>query len=402
MIQMHPAVRIAWSLANGEALAAGSRMIEPVHFLLATLKLLAPDFREQGLDAGLSQSLMDEVCTDARSARPLLGNSDADIRAARRALRRELRSGAEPLPQQSLHRSDASRRLLDRAAARAVDAQGGCLSTVHLLSSLLQDLPQEARPFLGSQARPGSVGRPTAEPPPTPARGAPTPTGTGDAASWLTGLGRDLVSASRRGRLAPVLGRRREMTLLARLLHRTSKRNVLLVGAAGVGKTAVVEGLAMRIASGQVPERLRNLRILQIALGDLLAGTQHRGDLEARLQRVVEEAVASPDVVLFLDEIHLAMGAHAGGSPVDVANLLKPALARDEFRCIGATTDEEFDRHVRGDAAFVRRFQVLRVESPARRRRLRFAAPGLAASRPFRACVSRTGRWRPPFACRAS
>lgn len=175
-------------------------------------------------------------------------------------------------------------------------------------------------------------------------------------------LGSDLTQAAREGRLAPVLARHDEILALARHLSRTSKRNVLVVGDAGVGKTAVVEGFARWVVEA-APEPLRRLRVVQFGVGDLMAGTRHRGDLEERIQGILKDAVADPDLVLFLDEIHLAL---RGSESSVVADLLKPALAREDFRCIGATTTEEYDRVLKSDAAFVRRFQVVRVEEPDR------------------------------------
>ncbi|MCM2256026.1 MAG: AAA family ATPase [Vicinamibacteria bacterium] len=178
-------------------------------------------------------------------------------------------------------------------------------------------------------------------------------------------LGRDLTELARAGRLSPVIGRQAEMRTLARYLQRTSKRNVLLVGDAGVGKTALVEGFAQRLVAPDAREVLRRLRIVELRVSDLVAGTRYRGDLEQRLKGLLSEACEDPDLVLFLDEIHLVMGAGGGEGAIDVANILKPALARDDFRCIGATTTEEFERHVKGEAAFVRRFQLLRLGEPS-------------------------------------
>jgi len=156
------------------------------------------------------------------------------------------------------------------------------------------------------------------------------------------------------------------MKLLARYLNRTIKRNVILHGEAGVGKTAIVEGLAQRLCAAEAPDFLRRLRIVQLNVADLLADTRFRGELESKLQRILSECTSDPDLILFLDEVHLVMGAGAGGeSPLDLANILKPALARDDFRMIGATTTEEFERHVKKDAAFLRRFQILQVQEPS-------------------------------------
>ena len=178
-------------------------------------------------------------------------------------------------------------------------------------------------------------------------------------------LARDLSALARAGRLAPVVGRRAEMKALARYLQRTSKPNVLVIGEAGVGKTAIVEGLAQRLAEDAAPEFLRNTRIVQVQVADLVAGTRYRGDLEERLRDLLVRVTADPSLVLFLDEVHLVMKAGASRGPMDVANILKPALASDEMRCIGATTTDEFERYIQDDRAFLRRFQLLRVDEPS-------------------------------------
>jgi ATP-dependent Clp protease ATP-binding subunit ClpA len=163
-----------------------------------------------------------------------------------------------------------------------------------------------------------------------------------------------------------VIGRAHEKKMLARYLQRTSKRNVIIVGDAGVGKTAVVEGLAQRLVAADAPDFLRSLRIVQVNVADIIAGARYRGEMEERVQQIVEEVTSDPNLVLFLDEIHLVMKAGTGdGAPMDIANILKPALARDDFRCIGATTTEEFERYIKSDAAFLRRFQLLRVPEPS-------------------------------------
>ncbi|MCL4523608.1 MAG: AAA family ATPase [Acidobacteria bacterium] len=178
-------------------------------------------------------------------------------------------------------------------------------------------------------------------------------------------FGRDLTALARDARLAPVVGRNKEVKNLARFLQRTTKRNVIVIGEAGVGKTAIVEGLAQRIVAENAPQFLRELRIVQLNVADLVAGAKHRGDMEERIQGILREATSDPNLVLFFDEIHLMLSAGTGGGgALDLANILKPALARDDFRCIGATTTEEFERYVKSDAAFMRRFQVLRVPEP--------------------------------------
>lgn len=175
-------------------------------------------------------------------------------------------------------------------------------------------------------------------------------------------IGRDLSAMARSGSLPPFVQRRDLVKRLARHLQRTAKRNVMVVGDAGVGKSAVVEGFAAWAASPEAHDSVRSLRVVQINVSDLVSGTRHRGDMEERVSGILKEATANPDVVLFLDEIHLVFG---GGEGMNIANLLKPALARDDLRCIGATTTAEFERLIKHDTAFTRRFQILRVPEPS-------------------------------------
>jgi ATP-dependent Clp protease ATP-binding subunit ClpC len=177
----------------------------------------------------------------------------------------------------------------------------------------------------------------------------------------IDALGRDLTALARAGRLPEVCGREAEMTAVARYLSRTSKRNVIITGEAGVGKTAVVEGLARRLADNSAPEFLRRLRIVQINAGDLAAAAKYRGDLEEKMKLIAAEAAAAPEVVLFFDDIHLLKSGPAADSPADTADLMKPALASDAVRCVGTTTNEEFERHLSGDPEFMRSFQVIRL-----------------------------------------
>ncbi|MBQ7983560.1 MAG: ATP-dependent Clp protease ATP-binding subunit, partial [Clostridia bacterium] len=186
-----------------------------------------------------------------------------------------------------------------------------------------------------------------------------------DALPYLT----DMTEAARRGQYDAVIGRDAETDAVLRILLRRGKNNPCLLGDAGVGKTAVVEGLAQRIAAGAVPSALKQARILSLSLGSLLAGTRYRGEFEERLRTVLQfcadaEQTGTP-VILFLDEVHMLMGAGAAEGAADAANLLKPALSRGEIRVIGATTPSEYDKTVAQDAAMARRFQTVTVEEPS-------------------------------------
>ena len=177
---------------------------------------------------------------------------------------------------------------------------------------------------------------------------------------------RDLTKLAQAGKLDPVIGRDDEIRRTIQILSRRTKNNPVLVGEAGVGKTAVVEGIAQRIASGDVPESLRDKQIASLDLGALIAGAKYRGEFEERLKAVLKEiAAAAGSVILFIDEMHTLVGAGAAEGATDAANLLKPALARGELRCIGATTLDEYRKHIEKDKALERRFQPVMVEEPS-------------------------------------
>jgi len=176
-------------------------------------------------------------------------------------------------------------------------------------------------------------------------------------------LATDLTQLARDGKLDPVVGRETEIERVIQVLSRRRKNNPALIGEPGVGKTAIVEGLAQRVVAGDTPKPLLNKRVLQLDVGSLVAGTMYRGQFEERLKRVIEELKAS-DAILFIDEVHMLVGAGSAGSSVDAANILKPALARGELQCIGATTLDEYRKHIESDAALERRFQQIIVAEP--------------------------------------
>jgi ATP-dependent Clp protease ATP-binding subunit ClpC len=179
----------------------------------------------------------------------------------------------------------------------------------------------------------------------------------------MSRLGVDLTALAEEGKLDPVIGREAEIERVIQVLARRTKNNPALIGEPGVGKTAIVEGLAQRIVAGEVPAILLDKRVFQLDVGALVAGTIYRGQFEERLKRVIEELKKS-GTILFIDEMHVLVGAGAGGSALDAANILKPALARGELQCIGATTMDEYRRYIESDAALERRFQPIIVREP--------------------------------------
>ncbi len=196
----------------------------------------------------------------------------------------------------------------------------------------------------------------------------PQGTGAGARSSTRTPtvdqLGMDLTSAARQGKLDPVIGRQREIERVIQILSRRNKNNPILIGEPGVGKTAIAEGLAHRIITGDVPETLTGRRLVTLDIGGLVAGTKYRGEFEERLKKVIEELKGAGNCVLFIDEMHMLVGAGAAEGAVDAANILKPSLARGELQCIGATTLDDYRKYIEKDAALERRLQPVLVEEP--------------------------------------
>ena len=197
---------------------------------------------------------------------------------------------------------------------------------------------------------------------PQPSRGVPA--GVNPKTPLVDQLASDLTSKAEEKKLDPVIGRQMEIERVIQVLARRTKNNPALIGEPGVGKTAIVEGLAQRIVEGDVPAPLMNKRVLQLDVGSLVAGTMYRGQFEERLKRIIDELKQS-GAILFIDEVHMLVGAGAAGSSVDAANILKPALSRGELQVIGATTMDEYRKHIESDAALERRFQPVQVDEPS-------------------------------------
>ncbi|HHT68833.1 MAG TPA: ATP-dependent Clp protease ATP-binding subunit [Firmicutes bacterium] len=226
------------------------------------------------------------------------------------------------------------------------EGEGVAAQVLHNLGADLEKVRSQVTSQLGS----GSQGKTQAP------RQHNTPT--------LDQFGRDLTALAREGSLDPVIGRDKEIQRVIQILSRRTKNNPVLIGEPGVGKTAIAEGLALKIIHNDVPETLSNKRVVTLDLGSLVAGSKFRGEFEERLKKVMEEIRGAGDVVLFIDEMHTIIGAGAAEGAIDAANILKPALARGELQAIGATTLDEYQKHVEKDAALERRFQPVMVDEP--------------------------------------
>lgn len=249
-------------------------------------------------------------------------------------------------------------RAVQLAEIEAWRDNAGLINNAHLLIGLLEDKSGRAALALRQLGVNADKARQVLR---TLESVAPTENRGTDAAEWLV----DLVGLARDGRLDPVRGRDAELGRLMQVLSRRRKNNPVLIGPAGVGKTALAEGLALMVAHGTLPSQLNISKIYVLDLAALVAGTKYRGEFEARLKEVLRDVTQNPACVLFIDEIHMLMGAGGAESALDASNILKPALARGELRCIGATTPAEYRRYIAKDAAFARRFQAVTVPEPS-------------------------------------
>ena len=272
-----------------------------------------------------------------------------------------------------------TKKVLDIACIEA-GGPGKPINTVHLVTAMMREGENAAAQLLfnagvnvdkflaaGTQGG-GNAEEKADEPSDDAPEGAPDDkrgeNGRKQKTPTINTFGRDLTDLARQGKLDPVIGRDKELRRIVQILSRRTKNNAVLIGEAGVGKTAVVEGLAQAIHRGEVPEKMQSKRVVAIDMARMVAGTQYRGQFEERLKKLIDETKRSGNVILFLDEIHTMVGAGGAEGAMDAANILKPALARGELQCVGATTLKEYHKSIEKDAALERRFQSVQVDEP--------------------------------------
>jgi ATP-dependent Clp protease ATP-binding subunit ClpB len=314
--------------------------VEPEHLLLALLR------QEGGLVPSLLQRL--EV-----PPQPLAARLEAQLEA-----RPKQYGGGEPSV------GNALREVLMAAFDEMSRLKDEYVSTEHLLLALVRGRGDGAGRLLAEAGVTADRIYATLEA----VRGSQRVTDANPEAKYdaLVKYGNDLTDAARRGKLDPVIGRDQEIRRVIQVLSRRTKNNPVLIGEPGVGKTAIAEGLAQRIAAGDVPEGLRDRQVVALDLGAMVAGAKYRGEFEDRLKALLNEVTGSDGrVILFIDELHTLVGAGAAEGAMDAGNMLKPALARGELRCIGATTLDEYRKHIEKDAALERRFQPIIVDQPS-------------------------------------
>lgn len=296
-----------------------------------------------------------------------LKNLDIDIDLMEEEIARLTFSSANATPTEEITFTPRAKRVLELATTEAHRVSHNYVGTEHLLLGLLQEgeglaakifedlkvdtkrLQEEIFRLMSTQVRPEM-------------QQAQAPAKSQTAA--LDAFSRDLTQMARDNKLDPVIGREDEIERVIQVLSRRTKNNPVLIGEAGVGKTAIVEGLAQAIVSGDVPELLLNRRVLALDLAGMIAGTKYRGQFEERMKAVMREIRKADNVILFIDELHTLVGAGAAEGAVDAANMLKPALSRGEIQCVGATTMDEHRKYIEKDSALARRFQTILVNAP--------------------------------------
>src|SRR5215218_6040728 len=297
-----------------------------------------------------------------------------DLETVRMEVEKQVGSGPETKMVGNIPYTPRVKKVLALAGKEAKALNHSYVGTEHILLGLLREGEGVAARVLKSLE--GDIERtrneilkeldPNFTPPEAENEGNAEPSGKKDVKTpALRAFGRDLTDLAKKGELDPVIGRRNEIERVIQVLCRRTKNNPVLIGEAGVGKTAIAEGLAQEIASGDVPELLRDKKVITLDLALMVAGTKYRGQFEERIKAVMDEIRRSKNVILFIDELHTIVGAGSAEGAMDASNIIKPALSRGELQCVGATTLNEYRKYIEKDAALERRFQQVKVEAPS-------------------------------------
>jgi ATP-dependent Clp protease ATP-binding subunit ClpC len=358
--------RKVMALANQEAQRLNHEYIGTEHILLGLVK--------EGSGVGAN----------------VLRNLDVDLRRVRLEVEKLVKAGSEMVTMGKLPQTPRAKKVIEYAIEEARNLNHNYVGTEHLLLGLLrehdgvaaqvlinlglklEDVREEVLNLLGAGSEQREGGPSAGEPESSitgPGIGAEKPGGGAakgkSRTPALDSFGRDLTELAKEGQLDPVIGRLTEIERVVQVLCRRTKNNPVLLGEAGVGKTAIVEGLAQRIINGEVPEILHDKRLVVLDLAMMVAGTKYRGQFEERIKAVMNEVRKAKNVMLFIDELHTLVGAGGAEGAIDASNVLKPALARGEIQCIGATTFDEYRKYIEKDAALARRFQAITVDPPS-------------------------------------
>ncbi len=349
--------RKVMALANQEAQRFNHEYIGTEHILLGLVK--------EGSGVGAN----------------VLKNLGVDLRRVRLEVEKLVKSGPEMVTMGKLPQTPRAKKVIEYAIEEARSLNHNYVGTEHLLLGLLrehdgvaaqvlmnlgiklEEVREEVLNLLGAGVEQDES--PEGAEPAAAGGAAPTARRTKSKTPALDSFGRDLTELARNGELDPVIGRANEIERLTQVLCRRTKNNPVLLGEAGVGKTAIVEGLAQKITAQEVPDLLHDRRVVVLDLAMMVAGTKYRGQFEERIKAVMNEVRRAKNVILFIDELHTLVGAGGAEGAIDASNVLKPALARGEIQCIGATTFDEYRKYIEKDAALERRFQPIPVEPPS-------------------------------------
>src|SRR5688572_18616699 len=327
---------------------------------------------------GTEHILLGLVQEGSGVAANVLKNMAIDLNKIRAEVEKIVKTGPTMVTMGQLPFTPRAKKVLELSMEEASNLGHNYIGTEHLLLGLikenegiaaqvlmnlgvkLEDVREEVLEFLGAD-----TGEEEEEEGTSSGEGGQQQSGGKSKTPALDAFGRDLTELARQGKLDVVIGREAEIERVIQILSRRTKNNPVLLGEPGVGKTAIVEGLAQRIVDNEVPELLRNRRIVVLDLALMVAGTKYRGQFEERIKAVMTEVRRVRDVVLFIDELHTLVGAGGAEGAIDASNVLKPALSRGEIQCIGATTLDEYRKHIEKDGALERRFQSVNVEPPS-------------------------------------
>ena len=328
---------------------------------------------------GTEHILLGLVKEGSGVAANVLKNLDVDLRKIRMEVEKLVQSGPDMVTMGRLPQTPRAKKVIEYSMEEARSLNHNYVGTEHILLGLLREqegvaaqvlmnlgmkldeVRDEVLSLLGHGMEPGEMGdRPSGE-----RSSESSGKSSKSKTPALDSFGRDLTELARQGKLDPVIGREDEIERLTQVLCRRTKNNPVLLGEAGVGKTAIVEGFAQRVVEGAVPELLSDRRIVVLDLAMMVAGTKYRGQFEERIKAVMNEVRRAQNTILFIDELHTLVGAGGAEGAIDASNVLKPALARGEIQCIGATTLDEYRKYIEKDSALDRRFQVVMVDPPS-------------------------------------
>jgi len=352
MVRLSSGAQLSWQLGVSEAFLAKRQYIDKEQLLIGICsleKVLAPGALKE-----VDPATIQEIQAENDAIKDLFKSFELELKSIRRVLRENVGQGNYTHTEKVIHRSEACRECFNNAETIANKQGSDEVCCLDLIASIMEKPGSHIKEVLkGFNIKAEDIGQAAL------AKKESTKT------PLIDKYGTDLTNLAREKKLDPLIGRRDELLQVIRTLTRKKKSNPLIIGEAGVGKTAIVGGLAQRIADKKVTPSLWNKRVIEFTMGSLVAGTTLRGQFEERLTNLIEELKKNPDVIVFIDEIHTMVGAGSGQGSLDASNILKPALARGDLSCIGATTISEFRKYFEKDAALERRFQPIMVDEPS-------------------------------------